>query len=292
MARLLAALFAPFLKVRAPMSNTLADSTETLMKDSKLVAAEQAIAADAQHEPADVDVAQPESEADETEAADLEAADSEDESEEACDDLLDDDGQVELDPELSAELEEEAEEEEGIDDTDERSEEELANELLALIFASPDPLSTGRLSKLLGLKGKRKVLAGLDVLALRLADQGLPLVLRSVAGGWRLFTRPEMGELLSGLTERKPDRISPAALETLAIVAYRQPVSKAEIEAIRGVGSGPILRALVDRRLAKVTGRADQPGSPLLYGTTREFLERFGLDSTADLPRDGELNRE
>ncbi len=183
-------------------------------------------------------------------------------------------------------------EEENADEDDERTDKELAGEMLALIFASPDPLSTGRLGKLLGLKGKKKVQGGLDALALQLADQGLPLVLRSVAGGWRLFTRPEMGELLSGLTERKPDRISPAALETLAIIAYRQPVSKAEIEAIRGVGSGPILRALVDRRLAKVTGRADQPGSPLLYGTTREFLERFGLDSPADLPRDGELARE
>jgi len=182
--------------------------------------------------------------------------------------------------------------EENDDSEDERTDKELAGEMLALIFASPDPLSTGRLGKLLGLKGKKKVQAGLDALALQLADQGLPLTLRSVAGGWRLFTRPEMGELLSGLTERKPDRISPAALETLAIIAYRQPVSKAEIEAIRGVGSGPILRALVDRRLAKVTGRADQPGSPLLYGTTREFLERFGLDSPADLPRDGELTRD
>jgi len=183
-------------------------------------------------------------------------------------------------------------EDDHLDEADERSDEELADEMFALIFASPDPLSTPRLAKLLGLKGKQRVRAGLDALGARLTEQGLPLVLRSVAGGWRLFTRPEMGELLTGLTERKPDRISPAALETLSIVAYRQPVTKAEIEAIRGVGSGPILRALVDRRLAKVTGRADQPGSPLLYGTTREFLERFGLDSLADLPRDGELSKD
>lgn len=207
---------------------------------------------------------------------------------------LDGDGQdAEVVDAAPAEPEEEAlPEDEAADEGDERSEEELGSELFALIFASPDPLPTARLSKLLGLKGRKKVLAALDALALRLADQGLPLTLRSVAGGWRLFTRPEMGELLSGLTERKPDRISPAALETLSIIAYRQPVSKAEIEAIRGVGSGPILRALVDRRLAKVTGRADQPGAPLLYGTTREFLERFGLDSPADLPRDGELNQD
>ncbi len=72
-------------------------------------------------------------------------------------------------------------------------------------------------------------------------------------------------------------------------MAYRQPVTKAEIEAIRGVQAGPVLRALVDRRLIRVTGRADVPGSPLLYGTTKEFLERFGLATLEDLPRDGEL---
>ncbi|MFT5287470.1 MAG: segregation and condensation protein B [Planctomycetota bacterium] len=280
------------------MPNTMADSTETLMKDSNEVVTDEIVVA-GDEVGAEVELGALESEASETESLDASETDSTDVEDESPDadaslESLDDHDSMDDDAELLAmegEAPEEVEEE-GIDDADERTEEELANELLALIFASPDPLSTGRLSKLLGLKGKRKVLASLDVLALRLADQGLPLVLRSVAGGWRLFTRPEMGELLSGLTERKPDRISPAALETLAIVAYRQPVSKAEIEAIRGVGSGPILRALVDRRLAKVTGRADQPGSPLLYGTTREFLERFGLDSPADLPRDGELARD
>jgi segregation and condensation protein B len=178
------------------------------------------------------------------------------------------------------------------DAADERGPDELANELLALIFASPDPLSTGRLAALLGLQGSKAVSEALGVLAARLEDQNLPLVLRSVAGGWRLFTRSDMGEVLGALTERRPERISPAALETLSIIAYRQPVTKAEIEAIRGVGSGPVLRSLVDRRLARVVGRADQPGAPLLYGTTREFLEKFGLDSLAELPRDGELNRE
>jgi segregation and condensation protein B len=175
---------------------------------------------------------------------------------------------------------------------DERGPEELAGELFALIFASPDPLSTPRLAALVGVKGQKRVSEALGVLATRLEANGLPLVLRSMAGGWRLFTSSEMGEVLGALSERKPDRISPAALETLSIIAYRQPVTKAEIEAIRGVGSGPVLRSLVDRRLARVVGRADQPGAPLLYGTTREFLDKFGLDSLDDLPRDGELNRE
>ena len=85
------------------------------------------------------------------------------------------------------------------------------------------------------------------------------------------------------------ERISPAALETLSIVAYRQPVTKAEIEAIRGVQAGPILRSLVDRGLVRVTGRADVPGHPLQYGTTKEFLDRFALAGLKELPRDGEL---
>ena len=87
------------------------------------------------------------------------------------------------------------------------------------------------------------------------------------------------------------ERISAAALESLSIVAYRQPVTKAEVEAIRGVQAGPVLRALVDRGLVKVVGRADVPGSPLQYGTTPEFLDRFGLLDLDELPRDAELAR-
>ncbi len=177
-------------------------------------------------------------------------------------------------------------------DAHERDPVELSRELFALLFASPGPLTEARLAGLLGMRGKGAPAEALADLQERLEAQGVPLVLKSVAGGWRLFTRPEMGELLGRLAERRPEKISPAALETLSIIAYRQPVTKGEIEAVRGVGSGPVLRSLVDRRLVRVTGRAELPGSPLLYGTTREFLETFGLDTLADLPRDGELTRE
>ena len=99
-----------------------------------------------------------------------------------------------------------------------------------------------------------------------------------------------MAETVASLSrERRDEKVSPAALETLAVVAYRQPVTKAEIEAIRGVQVGPILRALVDRGLVRVAGRSDDPGRALLYGTTRQFLDVFGLASLSDLPRDGEL---
>lgn len=170
------------------------------------------------------------------------------------------------------------------------SDEEIAREAAALLFATTEPLRVPRLVELLGRPHPQRVRAALEGLAEQLPASGLPVVLRSIAGRWRLLTDPEMEEVVGRLDkERKPEKLSGAALETLAIVAYRQPVTKAEIEAIRGVQSGPMLRSLVDRTLLRVTGRADVPGSPLLYGTTRDFLERFGLDSLKDLPRDGEL---
>ncbi|MEZ5978135.1 MAG: SMC-Scp complex subunit ScpB [Planctomycetota bacterium] len=171
--------------------------------------------------------------------------------------------------------------------------EELVRAAAALLFASPEALSNARLADLLGGASKRAAKDALLVLSRRLEESGLPFVVRQVAGGWRIFTAPEMADVVARLdTSRKVERNSPAALETLAIGAYRQPVTKAEIEAIRGVQAGPILRTLTDRRLIRVQGRADQPGSPLLYGTTQEFLDRFGLASIDDLPRDGELARD
>lgn len=173
---------------------------------------------------------------------------------------------------------------------DQLSDEELLQGVTALVYASPDPLGTGRLVKLLERPKTARVKAALKALEEKLQSSGLPIELRQLAGGWQIVTQATMGEVVGRLfQERKTERISAAALETLAIVAYRQPVTKAEIEAIRGVQAGPILRNLVDRGLVRVTGRADQPGHPLQYGTTRSFLDRFGLGSLEDLPRDGEL---
>lgn len=171
--------------------------------------------------------------------------------------------------------------------------EEMLRCVTALVFTSPDPLGIQRMANLLGLKGTKPVREALETLSERLKSAGLPLELRQLAGGWRLCTEPEMAETVAELVSTgKIERITPAALESLAIVAYRQPVTKAEIEAIRGVQSGPILRTLVDRGLVRITGRSDQPGGALQYGTTRSFLDRFGLGSLKDLPKDGELNRD
>lgn len=178
-------------------------------------------------------------------------------------------------------------EDDGLDDNT------LLRALSALVLAAPEPLSTARLSALVGESSQARVRAALEVLGERLADGGLGIVLAEIAGGWRYATEAALGELVGQLfASRRTERISPAGLETLAIVAYRQPVTKGEIEAIRGVQAGPILRTLVDRGLVRVAGRADQPGAPLLYGTTREFLDRFGLARLEDLPRDGELARD
>ena len=109
----------------------------------------------------------------------------------------------------------------------------------------------------------------------------------------QILSAPALGDVVQRLFKaRKAERVSAAALETLSVVAYRQPVTKAEIEAIRGVQAGPILRTLIDRGFVRVAGRADVPGHPLQYGTTKLFLDRFGLEGLGDLPRDGELARD
>lgn len=170
------------------------------------------------------------------------------------------------------------------------SDSELRRVIAALLFASPEALSESRLAQLAEGAPKARVKAALTQLESELAESPLPLELRKLAGGWRLMTAAEMSEVVARLFQaRKAERLSAAGLETLAVVAYRQPVTKAEIEAIRGVQCGPMLRTLVDRGLVKVTGRAELPGSPLQYGTTRDFLDRFGLGGLEELPRDGEL---
>jgi len=172
------------------------------------------------------------------------------------------------------------------------SDDELRRRVAALLFASPEPLSVARLVALLERPPAARVRAALDALGHALEAAGLPFQVRGLRGGYTLMTTPELGQVLARLAKGPTvERISAAALETLAIVAYRQPVTKAEIESIRGVQAGPILRTLVDRGLVKVVGRADVPGHPLQYGTGKEFLDRFGLLSLDELPRDAELAR-
>jgi segregation and condensation protein B len=169
----------------------------------------------------------------------------------------------------------------------------LARQVAVLLFASPEPLSAQRLAALIPGAGAAEVRAAVEDLARRLEEARLPITIHELAGGWRLLSAPDMHDVVARLARaRRAEKVTPAALETLAVVAYRQPVTKAEIEAIRGVQSGPVLRSLAERGLVRVTGRADQPGSPLQYGTTKAFLDQFALAAIEDLPRDPELVRD
>lgn len=172
----------------------------------------------------------------------------------------------------------------------ERTQVELEREVAALLFASTEPLSSARLASLCGDAASSRVSAALQAVRERLERSGLPFELRAIAGGFQLFTSPDMAPAVAALARaRRDEKLSPAGLETLSVVAYRQPVTKAEIEVIRGVLVGPILRTLVDRGLVRVVGRSEDPGRALFYGTTRRFLDLFGLASLSELPRDAEL---
>jgi len=154
----------------------------------------------------------------------------------------------------------------------------------ALLLAAREPLAAAQIGKLapgLGAAGARELL---DALRTEYDRDGRGFALCEVAGGWQLRTRPELAEFVQRLELERPARISRAALETLAIVAYRQPVTRAEVEHVRGVDCGPVLRSLLERHLLRLAGHREVPGRPMLYGTTRRFLEVFGLAGIEDLP--------
>jgi segregation and condensation protein B len=156
--------------------------------------------------------------------------------------------------------------------------------LEALFFVSDEPLTSAVLAQALELD-RRTVEAMCDRLQRELDDRGSGLVLRNVAGGWRLFTHPDTAATVERFVlSSRQARLTKAALETLSIVAYKQPVTRHQVSAIRGVNSDGVLRALADRGLVEEAGREEGPGRPVLYGTTPQFLERLGLPSLASLP--------
>jgi len=165
--------------------------------------------------------------------------------------------------------------------------------LEALLFASPDPLGAPALRKAFGDEFPREVLReALELLQERTNAEGRGILLTEVAGGWQFLTREEHFAHVRRIARtQREEKLTPASIETLSVVAYKQPVTRAEVDAIRGVASGPIVRSLMDRGLVKVTGRADLPGAPFQYGTTRQFLKHFGLKSARDLPDPKELGR-
>ena len=170
--------------------------------------------------------------------------------------------------------------------------ERLEGAVEAVLLVAGDVVRLNRLRDLLGLQSVVPLREAIEAIQARWAEAGLAFEIEAVGGGVRVVTRPEYAEYVGRLT-RKPvsDKLSRALLETLCIVAYKQPVGRAEVERIRGVQAGEALRQLLDRRLLKVAGRSDQPGRPLLYGTTQQFLTAFGLDDLKDLPQPQDLKR-
>jgi segregation and condensation protein B len=131
-----------------------------------------------------------------------------------------------------------------------------------------------------------QVAAAIDALNTQYREQRRAFTIEHVSGGYRMMTLPEHAPVIAAMHRSKATtRLSKPALETLAIIAYRQPITRAELEAIRGVACGEVVRTLMDRRLVKITGRAEELGRPMLYGTTRQFLDTFGLASVKDLPK-------
>jgi segregation and condensation protein B len=167
---------------------------------------------------------------------------------------------------------------------------ELRAAVEALLFASDRPVSTETLCDVLPGASAGSVRTSIEELREIYSSEYGGLQIVNVAGGYHIRTRPEVSHWVERLLrKRRRMRLSQAALETLAIVAYKQPVTKVEIESVRGVDAGGVLGTLLERELVAIRGRSKGPGRPLLYGTTREFLDHFGLNSLEDLPSLEEL---
>ena len=167
--------------------------------------------------------------------------------------------------------------------------EDLKNIVESILFVAEEPLTVDRIKRIVEEADSDQVRHALQALSQEYDTRKCGFYLREVAGGFQFRTRPEYTEFVKRLLMPKPPRLSRAALETLAIVAYKQPVIRSDIEHLRGVDCGGVLRVLLERNLIRVLGRKDIPGRPLIYGTTRRFLEVFDLKDLKDLPSPEEI---
>lgn len=166
----------------------------------------------------------------------------------------------------------------------------LKQALEAILFTCDEPMTLARLKDVCGDAKPEEIKDALGQLRSDYDGTGRAFSLEEIAGGWQLLTRPQYADILSRLKKTKADRkLSAAALETLAIIAYKQPIKRVDVEAIRGAQSGELIRALMERNLVKIAGRDEVPGSPLMYSTTKDFLDTFGLKAVEDLPRPEEV---
>lgn len=167
--------------------------------------------------------------------------------------------------------------------------EELARTIEALLFAAEEPIAPREIARASGSDSAtvRKLLPAIKE---AYAARRNPWDIVEIAGGFRMVTRPEFFPAIQRLkTQTAQRKLTQAALETLALIAYRQPIGRAEVESVRGVGAGPVIRILLEKKLIKISGRGTGLGQPLLYGTTDYFLEHFGLNTIADLPKPQEF---
>jgi len=154
----------------------------------------------------------------------------------------------------------------------------------AVILASPDPISAARIAELIPRCNPTQVRAHVKSLCETYAEDRRAFEIWEVAGGYQFRSLPEFAPYVKQIQKTRPLRLSQAALETLAVVAYRQPVTRAEVEHVRGVDGGAVLRSLLERDLVRIAGHREVPGRPIVYATTRRFLEVFGLPKLGDLP--------
>lgn len=167
--------------------------------------------------------------------------------------------------------------------------EDLKNIVESLLFVSEEPISLKQFKSIIPGPETSEIRDALTTLADDYQARASSFYLSQVAGGYQLRTRPVYAQWIKRLVQPRPQRLSKAALETLAIVAYKQPVLRSDIEYIRGVDCGGVLRALLERKLVRVLGRKEIPGRPLIYATTKLFLEIFGLKDLRDLPTPKEI---
>jgi segregation and condensation protein B len=160
----------------------------------------------------------------------------------------------------------------------------------ALLFSSESPLSASKIANVVGAVSAHEIRDIIDRLNQKYMELNRSFQVQEIAGGFQMVTKPEYAGYLQQLFKIKSEnKLSGAALETLAVIAYKQPVLRAEVEAVRGVSCGEMIRALMEKDLIKIVGRAEELGRPMLYGTTKKFLEVFGLGSLEDLPKVPEL---
>jgi segregation and condensation protein B len=168
--------------------------------------------------------------------------------------------------------------------------EDLKNIIESFLLVAEEPLTIDRIKNVLTLAEKKEIQNALAELSSEYENRKGGFFLREVAGGYQIRTRPEYREWIRRLIQPKPMRLSKPALETLAIIAYKQPIIRSDIEHIRGVNCGGILRMLLERKLVRMLGRKAIPGRPHIYATTKQFLEVFDLKNLEDLPTPREIS--